>query len=75
MRIFRCDYCGFIAPEPMFKWGKGKEFGQHPEHRYCPRCYNSIDWYGYGVLKVVNDTWEDFLSKVRTRRMKAYAGK
>lgn len=53
MRIFRCDYCGFIAPEPMFKWGKGKEYGQHPEHRYCPKCSQSIDWHGYGVF------WEE----------------
>jgi len=69
MRIIQCGYCGFKAPEPMFKRGKGKEFGQHPEHRYCPRCFSSIDWYGYGIVKVVSDTWDDFLRKVRKRRL------
>jgi len=69
MRIIRCDYCGFIAPEPMFKWGKGKEFGQHPEHRYCPRCLKSIDWFGFKIIKEVPDTWEDFLRKAKLRRV------
>ena len=65
MRIISCDYCGFTAPEPMFKRGRGREFGEHPEHRYCPRCSNSIDWYGHSIIKVVSDTWEEFLIKAR----------
>jgi|GEM_PF-6101726 len=65
MRIISCGCCDFIAPEPMFKWGRGREFGEHPEHRYCPRCSNSIDWYGHSIVKVVSDTWEEFLIKAR----------
>jgi len=61
MRIFKCGYCGFIAPESLFEWGKGKEYGQHPEHRYCPRCLQSIDWHGYGIF------WEEE-EKVNARK-------
>ena len=65
MRIFECGYCKFRGPEPMFKWGKGREYGEHPEHRYCPRCHVSIDWYGYSIVRVVSDTWEEFLEKAK----------
>jgi rubredoxin len=49
MYIYRCGSCGHIAPESEFKYGSGREFGRHPEHRYCPQCSRSIDWFGYTV--------------------------
>jgi len=49
MYIYRCDNCGYIAPESEFEYGSGREFGRHPEHRYCPQCSESIDWFGYTV--------------------------
>lgn len=49
MYIYRCDNCGYIAPEGEFEYGSGREFGRHPEHRYCPQCSKSIDWFGYTV--------------------------
>jgi len=75
MRIIECGYCGFKGLEEVFKYGKGREYGQHPEHRYCPCCGQSIDWFGFKIIKEVSDTWEDFLRKVSIRRMRAYAGK
>jgi len=50
MRYFKCGCCGYLGLECEFKYGKGREYGQHPEHRYCPRCGSSIDWYGYGIF-------------------------
>lgn len=52
MRFFQCGYCGYKAPEYMFAYGRGREYGEHPEHRYCPQCHQSIDWYGYGIFWV-----------------------
>lgn len=65
MRIIECGYCGYRDFEDAFEYGRGREYGEHPEHRYCPRCFNSIDWHGFGVVKVVSDTWEEFLIKAR----------
>jgi hypothetical protein len=50
MRIIECGYCGFKGLEEVFKYGKGREYGQHPEHRYCPCCGQSIDWFGHKIL-------------------------
>lgn len=53
MRIIQCGYCGYKDYEDAFEYGRGREFGEHPEHRYCPRCGQSIDWVGYGIF------WEE----------------
>lgn len=53
MRFFQCGYCGYRAPEYEFKRGRGREYGEHPEHRYCPECGQSIDWHGFKIL------WEE----------------
>lgn len=49
MYVYQCGACGYIAPETDFKYGSGREFGRHPQHRYCPHCFQSIDWFGYAV--------------------------
>jgi len=51
--LFQCVYCGHIAESDKFKYGLGREFGEHPEHRYCPECGQSIDWHGFKIL------WEE----------------
>lgn len=42
-----CCSCGHIAPKGEFRYGRGRSFGEHPEHRYCPWCGRSIEWFGY----------------------------
>ncbi len=42
-----CCKCGHLGPAESFAYGRGRRFGQHPEHRYCPSCGLSIDWYGH----------------------------
>lgn len=49
MVIYQCGACGHIAPAEEFKHGSGREYWRHPEHRYCPRCSQSIDWFGYTI--------------------------
>jgi|LSQX01.3.fsa_nt_gb rubredoxin len=49
MYIYQCGACGHIAPAQEFKYGSGREYGKHPEHRYCPRCSQSIDWFGHST--------------------------
>lgn len=52
----QCAKCHAIRPAQEFKTGYQKfgpfsrMYGQHPEHRYCPVCGRSIDWYGYRVV-------------------------
>ena len=41
-----CGFCGYIGKRSEFVWGRGRIFGEHPEHRYCPKCRQSITWYG-----------------------------
>ena|GEM_PF-1371704 len=50
MRIIQCGYCGHKDFEDAFRHGRGREFGEHPEHRYCERCGQSIDWHGFKVI-------------------------
>jgi len=49
--LFQCVYCGHIAEPDKFQYGLGREFGEHPEHRYCPECGQSIDWHGFKIVK------------------------
>ncbi len=44
---YGCIKCGHIAKADEFRHGAGREYGQHPSHRYCPACGVSIDWFGY----------------------------
>lgn len=53
MLMYRCENCKHDAPKHEFTKGKGREYGQHPEHRYCPKCAESIDWYGYKVINII----------------------
>ncbi len=42
-----CSECGYVGPKAEFRFGRGRSFGEHPEHRYCPACGRSVDWFGY----------------------------
>ena len=42
-----CVDCGHVGPQAEFRRGRGRARGEHPEHRYCPVCGKSIDWFGY----------------------------
>lgn len=44
---YGCKQCGHIAERAAFALGRGREHGQHPEHKYCPECGQSITWAGY----------------------------
>jgi len=63
--IIQCEHCGFKDCEEIFAYGKSKEYGQHPEHRYCPRCGISIDWYGYEIVYMFNDGVNTKIIKVK----------
>lgn len=39
--------CGHVADKAEFKPGRGRSYGQHPDHHYCPACGRSITWFGY----------------------------
>lgn len=49
----RCRHCGHVDDEDNYRYGeyKGAPYFRHPEHRYCPACGGSIDWYGYERLR------------------------
>lgn len=46
-----CGYCGFKALPTAFYKGRGREYGEHPDHTYCPRCGQSITWHGCRVIR------------------------
>lgn len=41
-----CLNCGYVADASKFGYGYGRQYGQHPSHRYCARCGQSITWHG-----------------------------
>ena len=41
-----CTVCGHHGPRHEFGYGRGREYGEHPEHRVCPVCRRSIAWHG-----------------------------
>ncbi len=43
----QCGSCWAIYESQDAVCGKGREHGQHPEHRYCPKCNADLDWYGW----------------------------
>ena len=50
MSVIVCIKCRHEAPASAFTYGvKGDGRFRHPDHRYCPNCGASIDWYGYKV--------------------------
>ncbi|MEM5777666.1 MAG: hypothetical protein QXJ06_04450 [Candidatus Aenigmatarchaeota archaeon] len=53
--IFECGNCKYRGEENEFEYGRGKQYGEHPLHRYCPKCGVSIDWYGFREYKLIND--------------------
>lgn len=63
--ILQCEHCGFKDYEEAFNYGKGREYGQHPSHRYCPSCGVSIDWYGYEITYVFNNGVNTKIIKVK----------
>jgi hypothetical protein len=46
-----CKRCGHTADKSEFRAGRGRHLGEHPDHRYCPACGQSITWYGYRTAK------------------------
>lgn len=47
---YRCDCCWYAAPTGEFRWGRGRDKSEHPDHRYCPQCGRSVTWFGYTVV-------------------------
>ena len=46
-----CGHCGFKARSSAFYRGRGREYGEHPEHIYCPHCGQSITWHGFKTIR------------------------
>lgn len=63
MKIIRCRRCGYQDKQDAFPEGRGRAYGEHPDHRYCPRCGQSIDWFGYWVVAVVAEGEEVLRTK------------
>lgn len=49
--MLMCARCRHVGDSTEFRFGRGRQYGEHPEHRYCPACGESIDWYGYSYVK------------------------
>lgn len=49
--LIECKHCSYRNREEAFQYGRGKAYGQHEEHRYCPRCGYSIDWVGFLIVQ------------------------
>lgn len=47
-----CTNCGKVTPAEQAHYGRGREFFQHPDHRYLG-CGCDGSWYG-GVEKLPN---------------------
>lgn len=47
---FRCLACNECAPREAFYYGRGRDLGEHPDHRFCPNCRQSIDWQGFVIV-------------------------
>lgn len=45
--LIECGRCRHTDKASAFAQGRGRPYGQHPDHRYCPSCRGSIEWYGY----------------------------
>ncbi len=45
--LIQCGKCGHVGEQTTFDFGRGKAFGQHESHRYCPACHVSITWFGW----------------------------
>lgn len=43
----QCASCRAIYESQDAQYGKGRQYGQHPEHKYCPKCGVDLDWYGW----------------------------
>ncbi|MCL5265510.1 MAG: hypothetical protein M1343_10050 [Chloroflexi bacterium] len=43
-RQIGCMHCCNVAHYSEFRAGRGRQYGQHPEHHYCPNCGLSIEW-------------------------------
>ena len=46
-----CGHCGFKALPTAFYRGRGREYGEHPEHTYCPHCGQSITWHSFKTIR------------------------
>jgi hypothetical protein len=46
-----CGHCGFKALPTAFYRGRGREYGEHPDHTYCPHCGQSITWHGCQTIR------------------------
>lgn len=63
MKIIRCRRCGYQDKQDAFPEGRGRAYGEHPEHYVCPQCRASITWYGADVVAVVAEGEEVLRTK------------
>ncbi len=50
-----CHKCGHSGPSATFYHGRGRDVGEHPEHRYCPACRASITWHGARLVPAARE--------------------
>jgi len=42
-----CGCCHKTTTLQECRRGRGREYGEHPDHHFCVHCGQSIDWFGY----------------------------